>query len=67
MPNPKSLNEFMEQRSITDYQEAIQLHSQELQVYREELASERGIDLEDLHRLPSTVGVIALSSLDLAG
>ena len=61
MPNPGSLNEFMQRNGIENVQEALAPHSEALQGYRQELAAEKGIDVVDLHRAPQTIGRLATS------
>ena len=63
MQNPGSINEFMQNNGYKSTQEATPHHSEALQVYRQELAAEKGIDVVDLHYLPHEVGEIATSAV----
>ena len=60
MPNPGSLNEFMQANGIENVQEALAPHSEALQGYRQELAAEKGIDMVDLHRAPQALGKLVV-------
>lgn len=52
--NPGSWNDFLERRGMQPGPEAFQALSEELAVYKAELAEIRGISLDDLHSSPLT-------------
>lgn len=50
--NPGSYNEFIAREGLTPGPDAILAHSIALDGFREVLAKARGVEVEDLHRLP---------------
>lgn len=50
--NPGSFNEFVNNGYYESHTEAVNAHADQLQTYRLALATERGIDLDELHSNP---------------